>query len=152
MANAFDFLKGDLSEVRVGVEWSQLSTLDIHPDLYLSQRRMADDLLCHRRVYALTYSYSEHNWLSKSGRLAKLVVGIKMRKREVPTGTRYHYHLHSKLFLGINRSGHAEAAYIGSQNLVGLTVHNLTVRIKNRAQLSTLTDYFNLIWNQAKPL
>lgn len=92
-------------------------------------------------VWVCTYTISRDHILKKPiQRLIYSVGPTRLMSR------RRFSDIHTKLYITFNRDHIPMMAYVGSQNLVKPTTHNLSLAVCDRTQIEQCVDYFNRLW------
>ena len=105
--------------------------------MYLTINRLAS------YVWVCTYSASSRHKLLPQVKITRLIycLGEARATKKV----RY-VDIHTKLFILFNGKSQPVGAFIGSQNLVSPSTHNLMFYITDPKHLEFCVDYFNTLW------
>lgn len=136
-----DLLKTDLTNVKTRIVHSPVC----RPPFF-DGKQMYDYINATKactQVDVVTYTVSPHRDLSKKVRRLIYSIGVT----RLPHKRRF-ADIHSKLLILLDADENVLSAFVGSQNLVAPTLHNLMYHITDRPGLVACCEYFESLWNQ----
>lgn len=153
------FLNVDLSKIEVGIE-VPLEKVHPWPEGEELKERNATVFTCmplffwelthYEHVDVITYTYSLYHPIFRLRRLI-YCLGDTPPARFTPKRIT---NVHTKLYLGYSTDRYGDlkvqAAFIGSQNCVAPTTHNLMVCTRNVKDLRKLADYFESLYDYSQ--
>lgn len=95
-------------------------------------------------LWVCTFTASEHHDLGKKT-ISRLIYCLgssrAVKKRKFAD-------IHTKLFIAFDGQTKPLYAFVGSQNLVAPTTHNLMVMLNDNVSVYTCIEYFDSLWQQ----
>ena len=136
-----NYLKMDLTRVATRIALPPVA----RPPLYDGQD-MYDHINADPNIaflWVCTYTVSADHDIDKP--IARLIHCLGKPGKVYPHIRKY-TDIHTKLFLCFDGRANPRMAFVGSQNLVAATTHNLMVGLRTTADVTACLNYFNHLW------